>query len=197
MRSLALMLVLLTSAHAEESSRPSPSPDGERKGEVLDSGTASISVQVTDGGETTIEVKNGELKVRAGGEETKLSAGQGMRVRKGEKYNKISLLSPPSKLQPGDGERFESFDIALSWGEVVGADKYKVVVASDAKFAKPVHESTGAAGVKTSVHLPAGTYYWKVRAVDKDGLEGRPTTVHRFMVDATPPKLKTGKPKWR
>lgn len=174
--------------------------------------SASIVVQVADGGETTIEVKHGELKVRAGGTETRVSAGQGVRVRRGEKANKVSLLPAPSRLEPPDGAKLRTLDVGLTWGEVPGAERYKLAIAQDAAFEKPLHESTGAAGLvrapgspapagqgraKTSVHLPPGKYYWRVRAVDKDGLEGKPSAAQRFSIEVPPPKLEAGKPKWR
>jgi hypothetical protein len=168
-----------------------------RADEPMDAGAASISVSVTDGGDTTIEVRNGELKVRAGGEDTHVSAGQSLHVGRGQKPMKASLLPAPGKLAPADGDHLNSLDVSLMWAKVDGANRYKLVVASDADFQKPVHESTNAADVKSSVHLRAGTYYWRVVAVDKDGLEGRPSPPQKFVIDTTPPKLKTGKPKWR
>jgi hypothetical protein len=157
---------------------------------------ASISVSVTDGGDTTLEVKRGDLKVSAGGEQTHVSAGQAVHVKKGQRAKKSSLLGAPANVQPADGQHLNATEVALSWAPVEHAARYKVIIASNAKLDKPVHEATATAEVHSTVKLPAGTWYWRVVAVDKDGLEGRPST-QMFVVDTTPPTLKPGKPRWK
>ena len=85
----------------------------------------------------------------------------------------------------------------LGWVKVERAKRYKLSIAQDIDFEKPQHESTNTPEVKWTVQLPAGTYFWRVQAIDKDGLEGKASPPRKFTVDITPPKLKTGKPKWQ
>lgn len=165
------------------------------RADSADAGTA-VSVQVADGGDTRIEVTRGNLKVRAGGEEAHLSAGQGAQVKRGGKVKKVSLLPAPPTLAPQDGDHLNTVDVVLSWKKVNGARRYRLAVASDAAFAHKIVELEAADAAAAPVHLDAGTYYWRIAAVDADGLEGTVTHARRFVIDTTPPKLKTGKPKW-
>jgi hypothetical protein len=164
--------------------------------EQPDGGTA-VSVQVADGGDTRIEVTRGGLKVRAGGEEAHLAAGQGAQVKRGGKVKKISLLPAPPTVGPEDGDHLNTVDVVLSWKKVVGAQRYRLAVASDAGFAHKIVELEATDASSAPVHLDAGTYFWRVAAVDGDGLEGSTTRARRFIIDTTPPKLKAGRPKWR
>jgi hypothetical protein len=160
-------------------------------------GGASISVQVTDGGDTTISVSRGELRLTAAGAETRLSSGQGAEVRRGQPPRKISLLPIPDRLLPPDGEHLPTVDVAFSWAPVTGAHRYRLTVASDAHFRSVVHDRTDAPSERAPVHLAAGTYYWRVCAVDQEGLEGRSTSARKLVIDITPPRLKPGKPLWK
>jgi hypothetical protein len=164
-------------------------------GEPADGG-ASISVSVSDGGDTTIEVQKGNLKVSSGGQETHVAAGQAVEVKKGQKVQKVSRLGAPSSLAPGDGARVPNNDITLGWDPVRHADRYRVTVAANAGFDKPQQETTVAA-TTLAVKLPPGHWYWRVIALDKDGLEGRPSAVRKLNVEAAAPYLKPGKPKWK
>jgi hypothetical protein len=179
MRIAALLLLLSTVAQAGE-------PDA----------GASVSVSVTDGGDTTIEVKRGDLKVHAGGEHTHLSAGQGMEVKKGGKPRKVSLLAVPERRVPSDGAHVVETEVTLGWAAVRNAQKYHVVVADNAALERPQQESTvGQSGLP--LKLTPGTWYWRVVALDREGLQGKPSPVQKLIVDAAPPKLKSGKPKWK
>jgi hypothetical protein len=165
-------------------------------GEPMDGGT-QIRVEVADGGDTTLEVKRGNLKVRAGGEESRLAAGEGAHVKRGEKAKRIAILPAPTGLAPGDGAHLNTTDIALRWTPVDGASSYHVTVASDETFQNVIYETARAEAAKASARVKdAGTYYWRV-SCNHGELEGRPSAPRKFVVDTTPPKLKTGKPKWR
>ncbi len=161
-------------------------------------GGTSVSVLVNDGGDTTIAVHGGgEVKVRAGGKETRVARGEGVHLRRGQEPTRVKALPPPDVVQPTDGQRLGSSDVGLGWSEIKGARSYHVAVATDVAFKSVVHDELVKDGPKSSVHLDAGTYYLRVAAVDVVGLEGRFSTTRRFVVDLTPPNLKTWKPKWR
>jgi hypothetical protein len=167
-----------------------------RADEPSDGGT-KIRVEVADGGDTTLEVARGQLKVRAGGDESRLSAGEGAHVKRGEKPKRISILPAPTGLAPGDGAHLNTTDVALEWEPVDGASSYHVTVAADERFVKVVHDAARAEEPRSRARVKdAGTYYWRV-SCNRGDLEGRPSAPRKFVVDTTPPKLKTGKPKWR
>jgi hypothetical protein len=159
-------------------------------------GGATITVNVADGGDTTIEVVRGELKVRAAGQETRVRAGQGAHVRRGQAPKKISLLPAPSALKPADGTRLSQLDVALVWEPVSGARAYHLTVVTEPGSGATVFDGQQMAS-RMTVHLPAGSYTWFVRAIDHDGLEGRETARHKLVIDTTPPKLKAGPPRWQ
>jgi hypothetical protein len=166
--------------------------------EPASDGGTTVSVQVGDGGDTTIAVHGGsDLKVRAGGKETRVGRGQGVHVRRGEAPTRVKALPAPDLKAPSDGQRIGSTDVSLGWSEIKGARAYHVAVATDSGFKSVVHDERVKDTPKSSVHLEAGTYYVRVAAIDGVGLEGRFSSTRRFVVDLTPPNLKTGKPEWR
>jgi hypothetical protein len=169
---------------------------GRAQAEAPTDGGASIVVSVADGGDTTVEVTRGELKVRAAGQEMRVAKGQGAHVKRGERPKKISLLPPPGELKPADGSHLATADVALSWAQVPGANGYRLMLASDSRFVHAVHDARVDQS-KKEMKLAAGTYYWRVSAVDREGLEGKVTSSRRFIIDLTPPKLKAGKPRWK
>jgi hypothetical protein len=166
-------------------------------GEDRGDGGAAVTVNVADGGDTTISVTRGEVKVRAAGVETRLVKGQGAHVKRGQPARKLSLLPAPKNLEPAEGQRLPSLDVALVWTPIEGARGYHVAVSTDLHFVHRVHEQPQAEGNIANVRLAAGTYYWRVSAVDRDGLEGQLSTPRRFTIDVTPPALKAGPPTWR
>ena len=111
-----------------------------------------MSVQVADGGDTRIEVTRGQLKVRAGGEESHLTAGQGAQVKRGGKVKRVSLLPPPPTVAPEDGGHLNSLDVVLSWKKVIGAERYRLAVASDSGFAHKVVELEAQDASSAPVH---------------------------------------------
>jgi hypothetical protein len=164
--------------------------------EPIDGGAASVTVSVTDGGDTTISVTRGQLKLRANGEETVVSAGQGAEVKRGQPARKLSLLAPPEVVAPVDGARVNTLEVTLGFLPLVGARLYHVVVASDARLAHVVFDGATTPGGK--LKLPAaGTFYWRIQGIDADGLAGKSSTVRRLVIDVTPPNLRAGKPVWK
>jgi hypothetical protein len=159
-------------------------------------GGASVSVSVTDGGDTTLEVKSGALEVKAGGEKTRVSTGQIVHVQKGQKLTRYSALPPPVGLSPAEGAKIPAGEIAFAWTMVAGAEGYRVLVAADERFSKPLVDSHRPDG-KTTAKLAPGTYFWRVSSVDREGLEGKPSPVQKLIVDRPPLKLKAGKPTWQ
>jgi hypothetical protein len=86
-------------------------------------------------------------------------------------------------------------DVPLVWHAVPGAARYVVEIASQPEMVAPRTETIE--GTRATVHFTAGTWYWRVVALDGGGAAGRHATARRLNIDTTPPKLKTGKPEWR
>jgi hypothetical protein len=160
-------------------------------------GGAVISVQVGDGGVTTIDVARGELKVRAGGEETRIGPGERVVGERGKPAKR--LLRAPTGLSPANGSTLPTLDFAVRWDAVPRATSYQIVVAEDPALATVVWREDHLATTKVSARVAkAGTYFWRVVAIEgKSQLPGRPSVVHKLVIDTTPPKLKAGQPRWK
>jgi hypothetical protein len=156
-------------------------------------GGAQVSVQVDANGDTTVDVKRGNLKVKTDGHETRVGAGETVRVQKGKPLKK--LIAAPEPLAPADGATLGTVDVGFAWRKVPGATRYVLELS-----AAPEMTATRSQTLETlrgSVHLEAGTWYWRVVALDASGIPGKRQTPRRLTIDTTPPKLKTGKPEWR
>jgi serine/threonine protein kinase len=106
---------------------------------------------------------------------------------------------PPSSvtlLTPSPGERF--MDLAapsLSWSESAGDNgRYIIEYAADSTFA----DSRTIAGVATgsytfAAELENGRYFWRVYAVNGDGLRSGPSLWRDFVIDVTPAAAATGR----
>jgi hypothetical protein len=156
-------------------------------------GGASVSVVVEPNGDTTVDVKRGTLKVKAAEGEQRVGAGETVRAGKGKPLKR--LLSAPTVMAPADEATLNATDVALAWRKVPGAAKYVVEIASGPEMAGTRTETVD--GTRIMVHLDAGTWYWRVVALDGGGGAGKRPPARRLTIDTTPPKLKTGKPEWR
>jgi hypothetical protein len=154
---------------------------------------ASVSVVVEANGDTTLDVKRGDVKVKAGGKETRVSTGEAVRTQKGKPLKR--LLRAPSPTAPAEGATLGTVEVGFTWQKVPGAAKYLLEVANAP--AATAAQSQTVDGTKTNLHLEAGTWYWRVVALDGEGTPGRRAQPRRLTIDTTPPKLKTGKPEWR
>ncbi|MGE0552096.1 MAG: hypothetical protein AB7R55_01575 [Gemmatimonadales bacterium] len=94
-------------------------------------------------------------------------------------------LPPVQQLLPLDGVVIESPTADLAWYPVPGAARYRVQVAADSSFERPVVEQTVTSPTLPGVRLPIGAYLWRVRAVAEAGDEA-PWSGHSFLEVAPP-----------
>jgi hypothetical protein len=160
-------------------------------------GGAIISVQVGDGGVTTLDVQRGEVKVRAGGQETRVGAGESIQAEKSKLAKHI--LRAPTNLSPADGTNLSSLDFMVKFDPVPRATAYQITVAEDPQFAQVVWKNERTPATKVSAKVArAGTYYWRVVAVnEKSEAVGKFSSPRKLVIDLTPPKLKAGRPSWK
>ena len=156
-------------------------------------GGANVSVVVEPDGATTVDVRRGQLKVKSNGAETRVGAGESVRAQKGKPPRRV--LAAAVVTAPADAATVKTTDVGFAWQKVAGASRYLLEVAPSSEFTG-AHAST-VDGVKTVVHLDAGTWYWRVVALDGSGAPGKRAAARRLTIDTTPPKLKTGKPEWK
>ena len=156
-------------------------------------GGAKVSVVVEPDGSTSIDVHRGQLKVRSGGHETRVGAGESVRAQKGKPVHRLLRVVPPQS--PADGATLNATEVPLAWQKVPGAARYLVEVAASPELTAARTQTVE--GTRTVVHLDTGTWYWRVVALDGGGAAGKRASPRRLTIDVTPPKLKTGKPEWK
>jgi hypothetical protein len=160
-------------------------------------GGAVISVQVGDGGATTLDVQRGEVKVRSNGTETRVAAGESLHAQKGKPPRHV--LRAPTNLAPPDGATLPTLAFKVRFDKVRGANGYRVEVATDRAFHDVVWRAPHVADTSVEPRVKqAGTYFWRVVAVNAASeVVGKPSAPRRVVIDTTPPKLKAGQPRWK
>ncbi|HWE30219.1 MAG TPA: hypothetical protein VHB97_19570 [Polyangia bacterium] len=161
-------------------------------GETPDGG-ATVSVVVEPNGDTTLDVKRGQLKVKAGGAEARVGTGESIRTQKGKPMRRV--LAAATQTAPVADATLNATDVELAWQKVPGASRYVLEIAASPELSAAKTHTID--GTKTVVHLDTGTWYWRVVALDGSGAPGKRTAARRLTIDTTPPKLKTGKPEWK
>ena len=156
-------------------------------------GGANVSVIVEPNGSTTVDVKRGQLKVKSGGTETRVGAGESVRAQKGKPIHRV--LAAPAATAPADNATLNATDVELAWKKVPGAAHYIVELSASPEFSGARTQSVDTN--KAMVHVETGTWYWRVVALDGNGAAGKRAAARRLTIDTTPPKLKTGKPEWK
>jgi hypothetical protein len=156
-------------------------------------GGANVSVVVEPNGDTTVDVRRGALKVKTGGAETRVGAGEMLHAAKGKPGKK--LLAAVAPMAPADGATTSAQNITFAWPKQAGASRYLIEISAAPETTAARTQTID--GTHAVVHLDAGTWYWRVVAFDGDGSPGMRAVPRRLTIDPTPPKLKTGKPEWR
>ncbi len=177
MRSALLLLLLLASP---------------AWGDPPDGGT-NVSVVVEPNGDTTVDVKRGTLKVKSGGSESRVGAGESLRVQKGKPPHHLLAVVPATA--PADSATLNALDVTFMWQKVAHASRYVLLISPAPELTAARTETVP--GTRAVVHLEAGTWYWRVVALDGSGASGKRGPARRLTIDTTPPKLKTGKPEWK
>ena len=115
--------------------------------------------------------------------------------REGQVAQPRTLPGAPLLAAPEDGARFSSThkepQVEMTWKPVRNAENYRVIVAHDQKFRKIFADETVRGTSFLARNVGSGTYYWRVRAQDRDGFTGTYSRVRSFqsLNDKTPPKL--------
>ena len=106
-----------------------------------------------------------------------------------------ALLGAPALASPRDGKVY-AFQrkiprVKLNWKPVNGADAYQIVVARDAEFNNIFVEEILQRTSLVAHNMEPGSYYWRVKAQDADGIEGAfsATRTIKTTQDDTPPHL--------
>jgi FecR-like protein len=151
---------------------------------------AAGGVAVQESGESNLKLYSGTAKVETKtGETLQLEANTQLKVDAAGKAAPAHSLPPvPALLAPQHQTEITYQDPArattlLVWKPVPGAAGYHVMLDYSAYFNRPLVDRTGIAESSVEVRgLEVGKYYWRVSAVDKDGVEGSFSEFARFTV---------------
>ena len=119
---------------------------------------------------------------------------EGLESKPPEEQNR-ALPSAPVLSSPGDGAanafQRKAPRVELSWKPVEGARSYRVVLSADPRFGSLFADERIRGTGLTVRNLQPGTYYWRVRARDKDDFEGpfSPARSLKAVHDEAPPEL--------
>jgi len=151
---------------------------------------AAGGVAVQESGESNIKLYSGTAKVETKtGETLQLEANTQVKVDAAGKAAPAHSLPPvPALLAPQHQTEITYQDPArattlLVWKPVPAAAGYHVMLDYNAYFNRPLVDRSGITESSVEVRgLDVGKYYWRVAAVDKDGVEGSFSDFARFTV---------------
>jgi hypothetical protein len=151
---------------------------------------ATGGVVVQESGESNLKLYTGTADVQTKtGETLRVAANSQLRVDAAGNAAPVQDLPPvPILLAPQHQAEITYQDPArattlLLWKPVPGATGYHVMLDYNAYFNRPLVDRTGIGEPSVEVRgLDAGKYYWRVAAVDKEGVEGSFSDFARFSV---------------
>jgi hypothetical protein len=154
----------------------------------------SGNIQVAEGGATGLRIFKGQgaAETRAG-QRIALGSNEGVRVdAAGAAGPKLALPTVPQLTAPSNGTDIAYPDLTqgitlLLWSAAPEASAYRVMVDFSPSFARPLYDRQTARSTQMELRaLEAGSYYWKVAAVGKDGTEGSFSDLWRFTLARSP-----------
>lgn len=95
---------------------------------------------------------------------------------------------PPFAISPVGGAKRRGESVPLVWAENTEAARYRIQVAADAGFARPVADIDGVTGttIVPATRLAAGDYFWRARSIRADGDAGPWGDAQRFVLKPLP-----------
>jgi len=152
------------------------------------------SIQVAESGATGVRIFKGAGEAETtGGQRIVLASNQAVNVdAAGAAGETVSLPQVPALTAPPNQTEVAYPDLAqgvtlLVWNSVPGAAGYRVMVDFSPAFARPLYDRQGIRATQLELRaLEAGSYYWKVAAVDDSGAEGGFSDLWRFTLTKAP-----------
>jgi hypothetical protein len=146
------------------------------------------SIQVAGSGATGVRIFRGAGAAQTStGQRIELGSNQGVRVdAAGAAGPKTALPNVPQLTAPSNQTEIAFPDLGqgitlLLWTSVPGASGYRILVDYSPTFARPLYDRQGLRATQLELRgLDAGSYYWKVAAVDASGSEGGFSDLWRF-----------------
>jgi hypothetical protein len=152
------------------------------------------NIQVAESGATGLRFFKGagEAQTRSG-QKIALASNEGVKVdAAGAAGAKTALPTVPQLTAPPHQTEVAYPDLAqgvtlLMWNPVAGASGYRVMVDYSPSFTRPLYDRHGYKPTQLELRgLDAGSYYWRVAAVDAAGSEGGFSDLWRFTLAKAP-----------
>lgn len=120
----------------------------------------------------TTEVLNGAVAWSGAGPGAAVSAGFGSTADSQGKVSEPRPLLPPAPDLREVGRTVETISSRIAFAPVAGAAAYRIEVAADERFERPLFESVGAEPLVVLDSRQDGVHFVRVRAIDPLQLEG-------------------------
>jgi len=155
---------------------------------------ATGNIDVGDAGDTGVKIFRGQAEVETTqGQKITLSENQAVQVDSAGKAGAmLELPPPPTLVAPAPKARLPlvappEASAKLSWNAVKNGTTYRVAMDYNVTQANLLLSAAlDEPGITSTSHdlkgLNVGRYFWRVSAVNKDGLEGAPSRVSFFAV---------------
>ena len=152
------------------------------------------NIQVANSGATGVRIFRGAGQAQTrSGQKIALVTNEGVKVDAGGAAGqKIALPTVPQLTAPSNLAEIAYPDLSqgitlLLWGAVEGSSGYRVMVDFTPTFARPLYDRQGHRPTQMELRgLEAGSYYWKVAAIDASGVEGSFSPPWRFTLSKAP-----------
>ncbi len=166
------------------------------------SGGTRVAVKTLPDRSTSVAVLAGTLRVtNPKGQDVTVTEKMATRISAGGTLARPKPLpGVPSLAFPDDGAEYpfqsRAPRVEVSWRPVDQARTYRVVLAADTAFSKVLADERVAGTALSVRNLRPGTYHWRVRAQDKDGIEGPYSQARsiKAVFDDVPPRLEILEP---
>jgi len=136
---------------------------------------------------------DGELEISTAEDKLVIGKNQGSVVEKTQKRLSLHNLLPRTDLiSPASFATAPSNRLEFTWEPVKGAHRYWLEISTDKMFNRAVYSEKAFNSTRYEwENVPPDIYYWRVSAVDKEGLPGPKSEVRVVNVvkDTTPPYL--------
>lgn len=160
-----------------------------------------FEINVLPDASTTIAVFKGVAKVSANGETVSVHANEVTKIEKKAVPVAPELILDPVLLNRPASQKIYYYrdfppEILFGWGESSKGKEYQFQISKDVVFTKiRLHESQKKSEFLYG-NLKKGVYFWRVAAVDEQGVLGRWSAVRKIEVVQllTPPKLEVSFP---
>lgn len=145
-------------------------------------GGSQARARRADGGGAKLMVYGGDSDVEAGGAKVHVAQGMGTSVEaQGPPGPPEKLLPAPAPLLPASGAVVACPLATFTWDPVPDAASYVVEICRDAGCSQLVERTADAAASQWKAPaLPAGSFFWRVTARSRSGLDGYPSPALPF-----------------